>query len=238
MSPKSRLSFWEHVEALRSTLLKIGCALTLGMALCFLFHESLLHLLLTPLGPHRWVILSPLEGFTTVLKVSLWGGILISSPFWFTFLIQFFVPGLRAKERRLILPFLGLSLLFTAGGLSLGYQITLPLVTSFFERFNAGLGENMWSLAKTVDFTLGLLLAHGIVFELYVGLLFLIHFGLLTRPLLQKGRRYIYVIMLILAAILTPPDLISQLLLAVPMFCLYESALLYAHFRYKPQEIN
>lgn len=227
------LPFWDHVEDLRKMLIRSGWAILLTTLASFTFHKHIFHLLVTPLSIEGLYLLSPLEGFATAAKLSLWLGIIVSSPLWLFFLLDFLLPGMKSRERKLLLPFLGLSFLFIGGGILFAYTVTLPLVMQFFQKFNAGLGTNMWSLSQTLDLIIGLLLAHGIVFELYVVLLFLIHFGLLSYSLLKKARRGVIVAIFILAAILTPPDVLSQLLLALPMFLLFESVLIYARLKSK-----
>jgi len=225
------MRFWDHVEELRKTLLRMGLVIALATLLAFCFHKPIFSLLLAPLKIDHLYLFSPIEGFVTVLKVSFWTGLLASSPLWTLFLMQFILPALRSREKKHVLPFLGLSILFIACGILFAYTVTLPIVTRFFQKFNEGIGENLWGLGQTLNFALMLVLAHGLVFEFYVGLLFLIRFGLLTADQLKRARRPVIVLILLLAAILTPPDLLSQILLAAPMLILYETAVLYATLR-------
>ena len=228
------MTFWDHLEALRVTLLRMGVVIFLATLLAFFFHKPLFALLLAPVEkqlPNGLYFFSPTEGFVTVLKVAFWSGFLLSSPLWLLFLVRFITPALRLRERAILLPFLGLSTLFVSGGILFAYTVTLPLVSRFFLKFNAQLGENLWGVGETLNFSLGLILAHGLVFELYVGLLFLIRFGLVTASQLIIARRGVIVLIVFLAAVLTPPDVLSQLLLAVPMVLMYETAVFYAKRR-------
>lgn len=271
------MTFWEHIEELRLTLLRVGLVIVLASLLAFVFHKPLFKLLLAPLEKPRserqilvkeritahkpttitlptgnvlhlqagesidievpkkgFYLFSPIEGFVAVVRVSFWAGLLLSSPLWLLFILQFILPALRARIKRVIFPFLGLSTLFIGIGIVFAYSVTLPIVTRFFQKFNEGIGENMWGLGQTLDFALTMILAHGLVFELYVGLLFLIRFGLLTPFQLKRARRPVIVLILLLAAIVTPPDLFSQLMLTVPMIVLYETAVVYAKMRPSP----
>ncbi len=227
-------SFWHHFEELRKTLLRIGWVLLAAFVLCFCFHKSLLAALLAPLGIEELYLFSPLEGFMIALKISFWGGLLLASPLIIGLLLLFLLPALKHSEKKMLLPFLSLSLLFVSLGILFAYKITLPFVSNYFYSFNAELGTNLWSLKESVSLSLGLISAHALVFELYVILLFLIHFGFLTYSLLKKIRKGVIVAIFILAAILTPPDVASQLLLAFPMLVLFESAIFYARFKKKP----
>ncbi len=233
--PNSYNSFWDHVEELRRTLIRVGCAVLLGTLTAFCFHRRLFATLLAPLKVETLYLFGPLEGFTLALKIAFWGGVTLSSPLWLYFLLRFFLPALGRQEKKLILPFLILSCLCVLGGVFFAYTITLPCVSSYFLQFNAGIGENLWGLQETVHLALGLILAHALVFELYVVLLFLIHFGLISHVFLKKGRKGVIVGIFILAAILTPPDVLSQLLLAFPMLLLFESALFFARIKSKGQ---
>jgi sec-independent protein translocase protein TatC len=224
----TRLPFWDHVEELRKIVVRSGWVVLFFTLLAFCFHKQIFSALLAPLAIEGLYFLNPIEGFSIAAKLSLWVGITLSSPFWLYFILTFFLPALKPRERRLLFPFLLLSLLFAVGGILFAYTITLPLVMQFFQKFNSELGENLWSAAKTFDLILGLILAHGIVFELYVVLLLLIRFRLLSYSLLKKVRRGVIVAIFVLAALLTPPDVLSQLLLAFPMLLLFESAILYA----------
>lgn len=225
------MTFWEHVEELRKTLLRIGLVIALATLGVFCFHKPLFHFLLAPLNIEQLYLFSPVEGFTSVLKTSFWGGFLFSSPLWIFLLLQFILPALRTREKKVIIPFFGLSTLFIGCGILFAYSVSLPLVVRFFQVFNEGIGENLWGLGHTLNFVLLFILAHGLVFEFYVGLLFMIHFGLLSAAQLKKARRAVIVLILALAAILTPPDVLSQVLLAGPMLFLYETAVLYATLR-------
>lgn len=182
-------------------------------------------------------LFSPIEGFVAVMKLSLLAGLLLSSPLWLLFLLKFILPALGGGQRKILLPFFGLSLLFIGSGILFCYTVTLPLVGAFFQHFNESLGQNMWGLRETLDFTLALIISHGLVFELYVALLLLIHFGLLHASQLRRARRGVIVLILILAAILTPPDVLSQVLLALPMLALYEATILYGILGFKKKHL-
>jgi sec-independent protein translocase protein TatC len=226
-----RLSFWEHVEELRKTFIRVILTALLASVLAFFFHKQLFAAILEPFGISQLHILSPLEGFACATKVAIWFGILFSSPLWLFFVFKYLVPALNKGEKNLILPFFILSACFTMAGFFFAYTITIPAIIQFFRAFNSSIGADVWSLSQTINFILSLLLAHGMIFELYVILLFLIHLGFLPFARLKKARKGIIVVIFILAAIFTPPDILSQILLAFPMLALFESALLFARFK-------
>lgn len=174
------------------------------------------------------VLLSPLEGITTTLKVCFWTGIVTSSPFWLYIFFQFIEPAFEDKRKRLALPFLGTSLLFLLAGVMFAYFVTIPLANQYLLAFSSSLGENMWSLQHYIDYTLILALANALAFELCLLLFFLVQVGILTEDFMRSKRRHFIVAAFILAAILTPPDVLTQALVAIPMIGFYELTILYA----------
>lgn len=177
------------------------------------------------------VMLSPLEGMITSFKMSFWIGLIGTSPLWMFFILRFLMPALSPKERTLLFPFLTLSILFLLLGLMFAYFITIPFANSYLQLFNAEIGTNLWTLSHYMDYTLMLLLATAFVFELCLLLLFLVHFGIFTPEALIDKRRHMIVAAFILGAILTPPDVLTQFLLAIPLIGLYELTILYGRIR-------
>lgn len=177
------------------------------------------------------VILGPLDGIIAGLKTSFWVGLVGTSPLWIYFILQFLIPALHPHERKLLLPFIGLSFLFLTFGLLFAFYLTLPAANAYLEAFNRGIGINMWSVESYLSFTIGLLLANAFAFEMFVLLLFLVHFGILTADFMISKRRHTIVAAFIIGALLTPPDIPTQLMLAIPLIGMYELAILYARFR-------
>jgi sec-independent protein translocase protein TatC len=174
------------------------------------------------------IILSPAEGMVLTVKISFWVGVILSSPFWLFFIFQFVSPALKMRERTLVIPFLALSAASILIGCLFAYWITIPAANQYLSAFNLDLGKNLWSLGSYLNFSLSILLANGIAFESCIVLLFLVHFGILSMESLRKRRRHVIVGSLIVAALLTPPDVLTQVLLAVPLMIFYEFAILYA----------
>lgn len=179
----------------------------------------------------KLMLFGPLDGMGIALKMGFWVGLVATSPIWLFFMLQYVAPALRMQERRLLFPFLLLSLGFISAGLLLAFFVTIPIANQYLLAFNSSLGINMWSLLHYFDYTLMLLLANALAFECGVVLIFLVHFGILTEKTLRTNRRFAIVAAFIIAAILTPPDVLTQFMLAIPLIALYESAILYAKFR-------
>jgi sec-independent protein translocase protein TatC len=223
--------FWGHLEELRLTLLRILLIIMTTAAICFVNYEIILSSLTKPLpSGYELVLLSPLEGILIALKTSFWTGLFISSPVWLYVLSRFILPGLKKHEKSLILPFIAASAIFTLIGCLFAYFITIPIANQYLINFNQNIGTNLWSLGNYLDYSLFLLMANGIAFELGVIGIFAVHLQVLTAEKLTQNRRFAIVSAFIISAILTPPDILTQFLLAIPLIALYETLILYARF--------
>lgn len=191
-----------------------------------------------PIQNEQLAIFSPLEGFMTSLKISVWTGILASSPLWLFLIIQFIVPGLHSHEKKLVIPFFVSSLVFLTLGLLFAFYITIPLTNQYFYTFNQEIGLNLWSLQNYLDYTVFLLLANALAFEISVIGLFLVQLDILKANTLIHYRRHVIVAAFIIGAILTPPDILSQLMLAIPLILLYEVIILFAKFKASAKIFN
>ena len=179
---------------------------------------------------HQLLIFGPIEGMLSTLRISLWGGIALSSPAWLILILRFVVPALKPSERRILFPLTLCLVLFFILGSCFAWKLSLPVATNALYAFNAKIGSNMWGVPQYLEFTLMLLLAHGLAFELMAVLLFLVHFRKVSVDWLRGQRSKVIVATLVLAAILTPPDIITQALLAMPMIGLFELIILYGRF--------
>jgi sec-independent protein translocase protein TatC len=180
---------------------------------------------------HRLYIMGPIEAFSTTLKICFWLGLTVTSPIWFYFILQYITPALHQNERVLIVPFLFLSIIFISGGLFFAYNITLPLANHYLTDFNRSIGTNLWSFSNYIDYTLVLLAANAVAFELFALLFILVHLRVIKLDQLKNKRKEVILAAFILGALLTPPDVLSQLLLAIPLIFLYEAAIGYAYLR-------
>ena len=230
-------TFLEHLEELRFVLLKSIFILIAFSALSFAFAPLLLKAILWPFHAaiDRFALsvpegallrtLRPTGAFMLSMKMALAAGFILALPIILWFAGKFVLPGLTDKERRYILPALAAGTLLFLIGLAFCYFIVLPVSLGFFWSYGQKMGiANEWTIDYYVSLVIQLLLAFGTVFELPVVLLFLVKIGLVGNRGLRKQRKLVYVGIFILAAVLTPtPDVINQILLAVPMILLYES---------------
>lgn len=185
------------------------------------------------LSSKNLVVFGPLEGMIIALKTCFWIGLVGTSPIWLLLILKFVAPALRQSEQRLLIPFLLTSLLFLSIGFIFAFFITIPIANRYLYLFNESLGTNLWSLSSYLDYTIFLLLANGIAFELSVIVIFMIHLGLLSAERMAQKRRQVIVGAFILGAILTPPDIATQFMLAIPLIGMYELTILYARLKEK-----
>ncbi|QPC99359.1 twin-arginine translocase subunit TatC [Qipengyuania soli] len=230
----------DHLIELRARLVRAFMALGVAFAVCLYFAKDILAFLVQPLldAGQSTLIYTKLYGqFFVELKVALFAAFFIAFPVIANQLWQFIAPGLYAKEKKAFLPFLlATPILFTAGG-ALAYYVVMPTAFHWFLGFQGTPGGvKIEALPNSEDY-LGLvmqfILAFGLSFLLPLLLLLLNTAGIVSRAQLVAARRYVIVLVFVIAAIATPPDVISQLMLAIPLLLLFEGALLVMRFTEK-----
>ena len=230
---ETKAPFLEHLEELRWRLWRAVVVLLIATIGCFVFHDTIFVFITKPL--FQVLAQQNLESalkFRTVpgaflfhFKTAILGGIFVSVPFMLFQAWRFVAPGLYSSERKLALPFVCVSTLCFFGGALFAYQFVLPEAFAFLIGYNVSDGAFQLQPDITIEdylgFTSKLLLAFGIVFELPVGIGFLAAAGLVTHKDLLKFWRWAVVIAFILGSLLTPPDPVTQLMLALPLVALY-----------------
>ena len=233
------MPFLDHLEELRWRLLKGLAALTVGAIICGVSSDAILGWLVLPvreatpvlklLGvspvepPVKLIYLKPMGMFLVKLQIALVGGAILALPVLLYQLWVFVAPGLLTTERRYVTFIVfSSSICFVLGG-AIAYLSVVPLSFRFLILIGEGTGvDPQFDIGFYIGFVLRLLVAFGVVFELPVAAFFLSRIGLLTAQRMRRGRRYAVVIGFVLAALLTPPDPISQLMMALPLVLLYE----------------
>ena len=228
----SKAPLLDHLIELRGRLLKCVYALFISGAVCFYFSEQLFAILVHPLkeafgdGGGRLVYTKLYEAFFVQIKIAAFGAFCLSFPIIANQLWAFVAPGLYAKEKRALLPFIIATPFLFAMGASLAYFVVMPTAFHFFLGYQGSESGLQVEALPSADSYLGLvmqfILAFGICFLLPVLLMLLNRAGFVTRAQLISMRRYMIVGAFILAAVLTPPDVVSQLMLAIPLLLLYE----------------
>lgn len=182
-------------------------------------------------GVIRLQFSEPAAAIKMWLTVTFFGGILLSLPFLVFFIGMFVMPGVRSVERKLMTRISVFSGGLFIAGIAMGYMVTLPLALGLMLKIGGQLGgESIWFYNKYIAFALQLLLGFGIAFQLPVVILIMGKMGLVNSTQLREKRRHVIVGLLILAMILTPPDVMTQLLMALPLIVLYEFCIWFLHF--------
>ncbi|MEK7343153.1 MAG: twin-arginine translocase subunit TatC [Pseudomonadota bacterium] len=228
----SKAPLLDHLIELRSRLLKCVYALVITGAFCFYFSEQLFAVLVHPLkeafgdGGGKLVYTKLYEAFFVQVKIAFFGAFCLSFPIIANQLWAFVAPGLYAKEKKALLPFLVATPFLFGLGASLAYFVVMPTAFHFFLEFQGNSSGLSVEALPSADAYLGLvmqfILAFGISFLMPVLLMLLNRAGFVTRAQLIGLRRYMIVAAFVLAAVLTPPDVVSQLMLAIPLLLLYE----------------
>jgi sec-independent protein translocase protein TatC len=229
----SRAPLLEHLVELRRRLLWSFGALFIGFIVCFNFAREIFAFLVQPLlaeGQGMLVYTQLFEAFFVELKVALFAAVFISFPVFATQIWRFVAPGLYRNERRALLPFLLATPVLFIAGASAAYYGAIPIALRFLLGFQGNVGgveqEALPGVGNYLDFVMHFVLAFGIAFLLPILLMLLERAGIVTLTQLRASRRYMIVAAFVIAAIFTPPDVVSQLLLAIPLIILFEAALL------------
>lgn len=227
MNDEEKQPFTSHLDELRRRLITCFIAVGVGFAASYAFKEKLFYILVAPLqkvmNSGDTLIYTHLpEAFFTFLKTALISGILLASPILIYQFWMFIAPGLYDREKKLLIPILFLSTLFFTGGTLFGYFIVFPWGFKFFLSFATDTIRPMPSMREYLSFAAKLLLAFGIVFELPLVLTFLARLGIVSVDFLRKYRKYAILIFFVGAAMLTPPDVVTQIMMALPLMLLYE----------------
>lgn len=222
-----KLPLTDHLAELRSRLFKLLLAWLLGTIAAWNFSEEIFGLLLEPavtaLGPGGRALqaIAPTEIFFTYLKSAVLAGFLFALPVVFWQMWSFIAPGLYPSEKNAVLPFVGVSTLLFAGGATFGYTMVFPLMFQFFTSFDSEFVQSAWTMREVFALTTRLFLAFGVAFELPVLVFFLSVAGIVDAKTMLRGTPYAVLGIFVMAAVLTPPDWVSQVFLAVPMIGLY-----------------
>lgn len=233
MSKESKTPFTEHLGELRDRLVRCFVAVGLGFLISYFFKEKLFEFLTAPLVKvmvdiegTKMIFTGVPEAFFTYLKVSLLAGIVAAVPVLFYEFWMFVSPGLYRSEKKYILPIVMLSVIFFAIGSSFGYLVVFPYGFKFFLGFANNTIQAMPSMKEYLSFSAKMLLAFGLVFELPLILTFMARMGLVSVQFLKKNRKYALLLFFVGAALITPPDVITQIMMALPLILLYEISII------------
>jgi sec-independent protein translocase protein TatC len=224
-----RMTLMQHLEELRKRIVRAFWAWFIAFMACYNYAEQMYLLISKPLrdalpAGTKLVFLTATEPFFAYLKIGAFAGLLVALPVIFWQLWGFIAPGLYAHEKRYVIPFVVLSSGCFIAGTVFGFVVAFPLMFGFLVEAGTAGGEvvPMLSMGSYLSLASQMLLAFGITFELPIVIFFLGRMGVVDYAFLSRNRKYALLICFILGAIFSPPDVVSQTVLAVPMFLLYE----------------
>jgi len=231
MDSDEKQPFLSHLEELRKRLITCAIGVGIGFVVAYIFSERLFQLLIAPLYTvmpegDQLIYTNLPEMFFTYIKVAFITGIMLAAPLIFYELWMFVAPGLYQKEKKYLIPFVVCSTILFVGGGLFGYFVVFPFGFKFFIGFSNEYVKALPSVKQYFSFSIKLLIAFGAVFELPLIIYFLAKMGIVTPEFLKQKRKYAILMTFTLAAILTPPDVVTQCMMAGPLIILYEIGIL------------
>lgn len=238
--------FLDHLDDLRTMLMRIIITLLVSTIGTFIFYKELFRIILYPLvlagfakdidGAMGLLINTDIAGpFMMAVNVALIAGVIIAFPLLFIFLLQFVLPGLKPKEKRLLFPAIGVGTGLFVGGCLFAYWMVLPRALVFFAEFAGTMGaKQMWEIGAYVTFTTRFILVFGIAFELPVVVMALVKLDILTFKIMRNTWKHALIAIMLFAAVITPtPDVLTLLLMSGPLYVLYGICMVLAYFMEK-----
>ncbi len=221
-----RMGLLDHLGELRGVLIHSSIAALVATILCWFWSADLLDILILPIRDQGIYFTAPNEAFLTRLKLSAVVGLFVVAPFIFFKIYGFILPGLYKRERRVVTPLLLATTVLFYTGVAFAFLVVIPQVITFLLSFGTEAMEPLIGVGPYFNFVARLCLAFGLVFELPLLVLFLSVIGVVNPRMLLKTWRYAIIIIVTLSAVLTPPDVISQVMMAGPVLVLYMGSVL------------
>ena len=223
---QDNMTLIDHLRELRTCLVRSGYAIFFGMCLCWGISDRIFEYIRRPIAPYLQggglVFTAPMDKFMAHIKISLVMGIILSAPFWLYQLWKFISPALYKSEKKMAIGFVTAGTIQFFIGAGFCYFIVLPAAFKFLMEFGGSVDKPMITISQYLDFFSQTVIIFGLTFEVPVVIAFLGLMGLVSHKFLKEKRRYAIVANTILAAIATPPDFISMMLLLVPLLIMYE----------------
>lgn len=220
----------DHLSELRFRIVRSAMAVFVGMILAWNFADRILDKIVAPVRSYvpngKLIFLSPTDMFIAHIKIAAMAGIILSCPFWIYQFWKFVSPGLYAHEKKYSVLFIGSGVALFLVGCGFCYFLVLPAALHFLLTFGSGEGQAMITLGEYLSFFTTMILVFGASFEMPLVIVILGLFGIVDQAFLREKRRYAIVILALICAVVTPPDVASMLMLLVPLYVLYELSIL------------
>ncbi len=240
---EQKLPLTSHLQELRKRLILSFIAVAAGFVICYAFSQTLFDILSAPLlkmmpSGGTLIFTSVAEAFFTYMKVAFIAGIILASPFVLFQIWAFVAPGLYRHEKRYVIPFVAAGSFFFILGILFAYFVAIPVGFKFLLGYATDFIKPMPSMKEYLSFSIKFLLAFGLVFEFPVVLVLLARIGVVDAKTMARHRKYAILLIFIFAAVMTPPDIISQLLMAIPLMGLYELSIILSRIFGKKAKAN
>jgi sec-independent protein translocase protein TatC len=240
---EQKLPLTSHLQELRKRLILSFIAVAAGFVICYAFSQTLFDILSAPLlkmmpSGSSLIFTSVAEAFFTYMKVAFIAGIILASPFVLFQIWAFVAPGLYRHEKRYVIPFVAAGSFFFILGILFAYFVAIPVGFKFLLGYATDFIKPMPSMKEYLSFSIKFLLAFGLVFEFPVVLVLLARIGVVDAKSMARHRKYAILLIFIFAAVMTPPDIISQLLMAIPLMGLYELSIILSRIFGKKAKAN
>jgi len=234
-------SLVDHLGELRTRIVYCAYALAAATAACYGFSERIFDFVRKPIAPYLLngglVFTGPMDKFVAHLKISFACGVIISSPFWLYQVWLFVAPGLYTREKKYTVGFIFSGTVLFLLGVCFSYFVVLPMAFHFLMTFGGDTDKPMITIDHYMSFFTQMCLMFGVAFELPLILIILGMLGIVSQKFLREKRRYAVMILAVLSAVITPPDLLSMLMMLGPMLLLYEIAVFFVGFFERKREI-
>ncbi|MGI6308373.1 MAG: twin-arginine translocase subunit TatC [Dethiobacteria bacterium] len=228
VSPKSEksdlemMSIFEHLEELRKRLIVVAVVILIMTFVCFGYVDNILFILTRQAEGLELIYTTPAEAFTSQIRLALIAAVLVTLPFTIYQALAFVLPALRTTEKRALIPLLVSMIILFFTGMAFGYFAVFPFALHFFLGFSGEGLLPLFTISRYISFVVSFLVAFGLVFQVPLVFWFLGRMSIISSQFLSANRKYALLVNAILSAIITPPDVFSQVLMIIPLAILYE----------------
>ncbi len=219
---EDEMSLFGHLDELRKRFIIIAALILVAAIASFAFVDGILAFLTAPAGEMSLIYTTPAEAFMAQIRLAFTAGAVLTLPITFYQVLAFIMPALRRVERRTIVPLLIFMNLLFFLGMAFSYYIVFPFALIFFMGFETETLQPLFTISHYISFVVTFLISFGVVFQIPVVFWFLGRIGLISSQFLRNKRKFAILVMAVLSAVITPPDIFSQLLMVAPLLVLYE----------------